>query len=90
MRRFASRAHGCGPFVVWMMAVAIGGTTTLEVGTPTPLFETRMFGGPTTGINLRGQYVTSDGQRFLVNVPIDEPTSTPMTVVLNWTASLKK
>jgi hypothetical protein len=27
---------------------------------------------------------TPDGQRFLVNVPVGEPTVTPITVVLNW------
>jgi Tol biopolymer transport system component len=73
-----------------VMAVSIGGTTTLEVGTPVPLFEARMLGGPTTGVNMRGQYATSDGQKFLVNVPIEDAASTPMTVVLNWTSTLKK
>ena len=30
------------------------------------------------------------GQRFLVNSPLDEVSQTPITVVLNWTAGLKK
>jgi hypothetical protein len=33
--------------------------------------------------------VTADGQRFLVLAPVDNAPS-PMTVVLNWTAGLKK
>ena len=32
---------------------------------------------------------TPDGQRFLVNVPVEAGNRTPMTIVLNWTASLK-
>jgi hypothetical protein len=33
--------------------------------------------------------VSTDGQRFLVNT-FTETTPTPITVVLNWTAGLKK
>ena len=36
--------------------------------------------------------VTADGKRFLINTraQLEEATSTPITVVLNWTAGLKK
>jgi hypothetical protein len=34
--------------------------------------------------------VTADGQRFLVNTLPQQVVSTPMTVVLNWTAGLQK
>jgi len=34
--------------------------------------------------------VTADGQRFLVNARVEESTDTPITVVLNWLAALKK
>ena len=34
--------------------------------------------------------VSADGQRFLVNTPLEEDNSSPVTVVLNWTAELKK
>jgi len=34
--------------------------------------------------------VTADGQRFLVLVPVGDASSSPITVVLNWTAGLKK
>jgi hypothetical protein len=35
--------------------------------------------------------VTSDGKRFLANVPADEGGgSDPVTVLLNWTVGLKK
>ena len=34
--------------------------------------------------------VTADGQRFLVNTVVDQPTRPALTVILNWTAGLKK
>ena len=34
--------------------------------------------------------VTADGQRFLVNTVVDQPTRQALTVILNWTAELKK
>jgi len=34
--------------------------------------------------------VTPDGQRFLIGTRIGEPTAAPPTVILNWTAELKK
>ena len=55
---------------------------TLESGEPTPLFATRLGGAVQS--NYRQQYmVASNGQRFLMNVPIEEPNS-PITIMLNW------
>ena len=34
--------------------------------------------------------VTADGQRFLFLKPLTEATPTPITAVVNWTASLRK
>jgi hypothetical protein len=34
--------------------------------------------------------VSADGQRFLVNTPLEEDNSSPVTVVLNWAAEMKK
>jgi Tol biopolymer transport system component len=57
-------------------------------GTPRALFETRISKGEDRPDN---QYsVTSDGQRFLVNTVAEEGAFTPISVVLNWTAGLKK
>lgn len=36
-----------------------------------------------------GFEVSGDGQRFLIPVPVEETSPTPITVVLNWTADLK-
>jgi hypothetical protein len=33
---------------------------------------------------------SADGRRFVTNDPIGEPSAQPITVVLNWTAGLKK
>lgn len=54
--------------------------------TPKPLFETRLEMEPR-----RSRYqVAANGQRFLVNVPLESTLSAPITVVTNWTAGLKK
>jgi len=34
--------------------------------------------------------VTADGQRFLVSMAQDQQISAPLTLVLNWTADLKR
>jgi hypothetical protein len=74
------------------MAVPVSGSTTPEAGSPLPLFRARMLGGPVTVTGFRAQYdVTANGQRFLLNVPVDEGDSLPaINVALNWAAGLKK
>jgi Tol biopolymer transport system component len=67
--------------VVSVMALS----KSVEISRPAPLFEIAVSGDPR-----RQQYdVTGDGQRFLVN-SIAAESETPVTVVLNWTAGLKK
>jgi hypothetical protein len=66
------------------MAVAVNGEGTFKAGVPKALFQTR---------EIIGRYVyavTPDGQRFLVNTPLEEASTSPITVVLNWTAELKR
>ena len=65
-----------------LMAVPITVGATIELGTPQMLFS-----GPSYS-----DYVPSrDGQRFLVNAPAEgQAAVAPVTVVLNWTATLKK
>jgi serine/threonine protein kinase len=56
----------------------------LETGTPAALFPVRIAGGPLSGI-FRQQYaVSSDGQRFLVNLAADEGAASPITLIYNW------
>ena len=74
-----------------LMAVAIGGDSALEVGVAVPLFEAHLVNGPSNVAGFRQQYdVSRDGQRFMLNVPTEDTPSLPITVVLNWTAGLKK
>src|SRR5262249_33150133 len=56
----------------------------LETGTPTTLFPLRIAGGPVPGNNNQQYAVSSDGQRFLVNLAKDEGTASPITLILNW------
>jgi hypothetical protein len=71
-----------------MMSVDIpqGDPFASAVAAPTPLFQVRV---PLTGNIYRTNYaVSKDGQRFLVNVAVDEGLSAPLTFVFNWTALL--
>jgi Tol biopolymer transport system component len=70
-----------------LMAVAIASTSndsSLQVGSPVPLFAPRIAGGPTVPTNGTANYaVTADGTRFLINTLVGDGTY-PITVVLNW------
>ena len=73
-----------------MVAVdVIADDSTLEIGTPKVLFQTRLAGYP----GPRNSYdVSADGQRFLMNNTLDQAMSlsTPNTVVINWAADLRR
>jgi Serine/threonine protein kinase len=60
---------------------------TFEAGVPKALFETRI----TVLTTFRNHYtVTGDGQRFLIISGLEESNFTPISVVVNWTADLKR
>jgi hypothetical protein len=69
-----------------LMAAAVDGQESVfEIGATRLLFETRWkaLGNP--------YVVSEDGQRFLVNTLVEEPTAgSPVTLVVNWPALLKK
>ena len=71
-----------------MIAVGVKGEgPTFEVGAPKALFDLRVpsFNNP------QAQFaVTADGQRFLIANTFGENSSLPVTVVMNWTADLKR
>ncbi|MDA2927154.1 protein kinase [Acidobacteria bacterium AH-259-G07] len=68
-----------------LRAVAVKAGSSLETGIPQVLFETKVRVSP-----IWDQYcVTGDGQRFLINEPAED-VSSPITVVLNWTAELNQ
>ncbi len=72
-----------------MMAVAVRGErSTLEVGTPTPLFLLR---GENASHNQDADYDVSKDGHFLIHVPQAQATAgIPLTVVVNWQSALKK
>src|SRR5262245_27950437 len=61
----------------------------LETGTPDVLFPVRIAGGPLTANYKQGYAVSSDGQRFLVNLAVDEGAVSPITLILNWSPRRK-
>ena len=69
-----------------LMAVDVNVGSLLETSTPRALFPTQVssYSAPSRYV------VTADGQRFLINAPARELSQTPITVLMNWTAGLKK
>ena len=69
-----------------LTSVEVRSDSTLQAGKPRALFEAHYFNIP-----IYPYAVSSDGQRFLIVTPTEEQSNTaPLTVVLNWTAELKK
>ena len=65
----------------------------LDAGAPVALFPTQLATGPntaTTGYSSKAQYAVARDGRFLMNVAVDDAVTSPITIVQNWTASLKK
>jgi serine/threonine protein kinase/Tol biopolymer transport system component len=72
-----------------LMSVAVQTGTAFQSGAPAALFKLRLIPQGSQSIGLATLYdVSPDSQRFLTVIPPDEPVA-PMTVVLNWTASLR-
>lgn len=63
--------------------VPVRRTPTLEVGTPLPLFIL-------PGRGWSDFAVTADGKRFLAVVPQAFAGEQPLTVILNWTAEVRR
>ncbi len=72
-----------------VMAVDVKTGSTFEASVARSLFQVRRREHVATA-DLFSYDVSADGQRFLVNTDVGEVTSPPLTVVLNWTAELKK
>jgi Tol biopolymer transport system component len=69
-----------------LMAVSVSAGP--KFGVPKALFQTRVPEGVEA---FRTHYVTTrDGRRFLVNTQTGDPAPNPITVVLNWTAEVKR
>jgi Tol biopolymer transport system component len=63
-----------------------GGSSGLHAGIPKPLFAVRI--SPT--IRRNHYVVAANGQRFLAVMPLERAASSPITVVVNWMAGLKR
>ena len=71
------------------MAVPIAGDAALDVGAAVPLFQPRLLSAQ-GGVGFRAQYDVARDGRLLLNVPREGDAPASITVVLNWTAGLKK
>jgi eukaryotic-like serine/threonine-protein kinase len=65
-----------------VMSVAVETAGGFRASTPRPLF--------TLPPGSNGWEVSANGERFLVNTPIVKSSSVPLSLVLDWTAGLKK
>lgn len=71
-----------------LMAVEVKTVPEFEASRPKPLFEANSF-APVATVVYR-YAVSADGQRFLINSPVDEANISPITVIVNWTAALRR
>ena len=75
-----------------LMAVDVSTTPAFKAGVPRALFRAPILGAGVT-TNVTHYDVAADGKKFLINSAPSEAASekaTPITVMLNWQASLKK
>jgi hypothetical protein len=73
-----------------LMAATVNGQgPSLVVGAARPLFEVRSPGEESLGF-WHVYDMTADGQRFVVNTVVEQKASAPITLVINWTADLKR
>jgi Tol biopolymer transport system component len=72
-----------------LMSANVKEGPTFDADVAKPLFQTHRREG-ISSVDLFSYDVSADGQRFLVNTDVGEVTSPPLTVVLDWTAGLKK
>jgi hypothetical protein len=73
-----------------LMSISVEAGPAFTARRPAPLFQTHMATIPTP-VRVRNQYVVSaDGNRFLIRQPPEGRPMLPITVVVNWPATLRK
>jgi hypothetical protein len=72
-----------------MMAVSVGTGSNFDAGTPVALFQSTPR-QPVLVYDLFVYDVSRDGQRFLINTPVNQADTHPMSILLNWPAKLNK
>jgi hypothetical protein len=68
------------------MSVEIDRSSVVSPGLARPLFQTNLQ----TADYLVGYVAAANGQRFLVNTPVEESASSPITVIVNWKPGEKR
>ncbi|HBB87995.1 MAG TPA: hypothetical protein DC047_10305 [Blastocatellia bacterium] len=86
-RRDGSELFFVAPDGQMMSSAVKTAGTEFQFAAPKSLFKTRMLAWIT---NFHEYDISPDGQRFLIGTLIGEPKAPPPTVILNWTAALKK
>lgn len=71
------------PDATLMVVPVTAAGTSFEAGTPVALFPTRIVGGGTLAAN-RPEYAVARDGRFLINQPVGDATTAPITLMLNW------
>lgn len=72
-----------------VMATPVTTGANFDAGTPVTLFQATPR-QPVANFDLFVYDVSRDGQRFLINTPVKQEETPPMTLVLNWGAKLNK
>jgi Tol biopolymer transport system component len=72
-----------------LMAVSISpSAAAVEAGLPVPLFPSRLPGGGSANF-FKHQFAVSPDGRFLLNQSIEESSTLPITVIVNWDSGLR-
>lgn len=72
-----------------LTAVVVNAGESFSAGTPAPLF-TASARERVSSTEFMNYDVTADGQRFIVNKPMDASAAPPLKNILNWPAELAK
>ena len=76
--------------MLYSVSVTVKGDV-FQPETPKPLFRVPISGGSGGGESLLWRWdVSNDGQRILVNAPVESQSAQPITVLLNWQNMLKQ
>lgn len=72
-----------------MTAVSVSTPSGFESGTPVAMFQTHVH-QPISSADAVSYDVSADGQRFLINTKVDDPSAAPLSVILNWASEMEK
>ena len=73
------------------MAATVKAGTSFPAGAPRALFKMPVADRATPMIGSEAQFEPAgDGQRFLLNVVVEQPAPPAVTVILNWPAALRR